>query len=232
MRALIAAADIRAGADIERILAPDNFVCDATDLGEDGLHMASAYHYDIIVLDVGPADIEGYKMLQQLRAARIHTPILILSPSDELEHKVRFLRCGADDFLTRPFDERELTARILAIVRRSNGHSESKIRTGKLNVDLATRVVSANGRPVRLTAMEYRILELLSLRKGTVLGKEAFLDYLYGGMDEPGSKTIDVLICKLRKKLARATGGSHYIETLWGQGYVMRDPAPTPADQV
>jgi len=103
--------------------------------------------------------------------------------------------------------------------------SRSAIRTGKLAVNLDTRVVTVDGNPVHLTGKEYGILELLSLRKGTTLTKEMFLNHLYGGMHEPEVKIIDVFVCKLRKKLAQATGGSHYIETVWGRGYVLRDPA-------
>jgi two-component system cell cycle response regulator CtrA len=113
-------------------------------------------------------------------------------------------------------------------VRRSKGHSESTIRTGKLLVNLDSRVVSVEDQPVHLTGKEYGILELLSLRKGTTLTKEMFLNHLYGGMDEPELKIIDVFVCKLRKKLAQATGGKHYIETVWGRGYVLRDPVEAP----
>jgi two-component system, cell cycle response regulator CtrA len=173
-------------------------------------------------------DIEGYEVLRRMRAARVRTPILILSGLADLDHKIKGLGFGADDFLTKPFDRRELIARIQAIVRRSKGHSESTIRTGKLVVNLDTRVVSVDDQPVHLTAKEYGILELLSLRKGTTLTKEMFLDHLYGGIDEPELKIIDVFVCKLRKKLAQATGGSHYIETVWGRGYVVRDPVPLP----
>jgi DNA-binding winged helix-turn-helix (wHTH) protein len=143
-----------------------------------------------------------------------------------LAHKIKGLGFGADDdFLTKPFDRRELITRIQASVRRSESHSESTIRTGNLVVNLDTRVVSVDDQPVHLTGKEYGILELLSLRKGTPLTKEMFLNQLYGGMDEPEPKIIDVFVCKLRKKLAQATGGKHYIETVWGRGYVLRDPA-------
>lgn len=229
MRALIATADVRAAASITVTLAKESLMCDTTDLGEAGLQMAMTYDYDIILLDLILADAKGYKMLQRLRAAPLRTPVLILSADDELDQKVKFLRCGADDFLTRPFDNCELTARIEAIVRRSRGHSESTIRTDKLKVNLGAHVVSVDDRPVQLSPKEYGILELLSLRKGTVLGKEAFLNHLYGGIDEPAAQIIDVYVCRLRKKLAQATGGSHYIQTQWGQGYVLREPAPMPA---
>ena len=108
--------------------------------------------------------------------------------------------------------------------------SESTIRTGKLVVDLATRVVSVDDQLVRLTGKEYGILELLCQRKGTTLTKEMFLNHLYDGMNEPGLKIIDVFVCKLRKKLALATGGKHYIETVWGRGYALRDPAGASAE--
>ena len=157
----------------------------------------------------------------------MRTPILILSGLAELDHKIKGLGFGADDFLTKPFDRRELIARIQAIVRRSKGHSESTIRTGKLVVNLDTREVSVDDRAVHLTSKEYGILELLAMRKSTTLTKEMFLNHLYGGMDEPEVKIIDVFVCKLRKKLAEATGGNHYIETVWGRGYRLSDPPPS-----
>lgn len=228
MRVLIAT-DVFSDTSTNLVLEQENLIWNITDLGEDCLLFCTLYDYDIILLDLMPLDTEGCKILQRLRAARVGTPILILSCLDEIDQKVNFLRLGADDFLTKPFDGRELIARIRAIVRRSKGHSESTIRTGKLVVNLDTRVVSIDGQPVHLTRKEYGILELLSLRKGTILAKELFLGHLYGGMDEPQAKIIDVLVYKLRKKLAQATGGSHYIETVWDRGYVLRDPAAVPA---
>ena len=230
MRVLLVEDDATTAASIKMMLGKENFMCDATDLGEDGLEIGKLYKddYDIILLDLMLPDIDGYEVLRRLRAARVRTPILILSGLGELDHKLKGLGFGADDFLTKPFDRRELVARIQAIVRRSKGHSESTIRTGKLVVNLDTRVVSVEDQPVHLTGKEYGILELLSLRKGTTLTKEMFLNHLYGGMDEPELKIIDVFVCKLRKKLAQATGGRHYIETVWGRGYVLRDPVEAP----
>jgi two-component system cell cycle response regulator CtrA len=226
MRVLLVEDDSATAASIELMLRSEGFICDTTDLGEDGLEIGKLYDYDIIILDLMLPDIDGYEVLRRLRAARVRTPILILSGLGELDHKIKGLGFGADDFLTKPFDRRELIARIQAIVRRAKGHSESVIRTGKLLVNLDSRVVEVEGQPLHLTGKEYGILELLSLRKGTTLTKEMFLNHLYGGMDEPELKIIDVFVCKLRKKLGVATNGENYIETVWGRGYVLRDPTP------
>ena len=153
---------------------------------------------------------------------------MILTGLGGVEDKVRGLGFGADDYMTKPFHKDELVARIHAIVRRSKGHAELVIRTGDLLIKLDTKTVEMNGSPVHLTPKEYQILELLSLRKGTILTKEIFLNHLYGGMDEPLFKIIDVFICKLRKKLTNASGGKDYIETEWGRGYVLREPSEAP----
>jgi two-component system cell cycle response regulator CtrA len=227
MRVLLVEDDTSTAKSIELMLKSEGFIVDSTDLGEDGLEIGKLYDYDIIILDLMLPDIDGYEVLRRLRGARVRTPILILSGLSEPDKKVRGLGFGADDYLTKPFDKAELIARIQAIVRRSKGFSESLIRTGKLLVNLDTRTVEVEGQPLHLTGKEYGILELLSLRKGTTLTKEMFLNHLYGGMDEPELKIIDVFVCKLRKKLAAATGGANYIETVWGRGYVLRDPNGT-----
>ena len=230
MRVLIVEDDSATAASIELSLKSEGFICDTTDLGEDGLEIGKIYDYDIIVLDLMLPDIDGYEVLRRLRAARVRTPILILSGLGELDHKIKGLGFGADDFLTKPFDKRELVARIHAIIRRAKGHSESIIRTGRFTVNLDTRTVEVDGKPLHLTGKEYGILELLSLRKGTTLTKEMFLNHLYGGMDEPELKIIDVFVCKLRKKMANATAGENYIETVWGRGYVLRDQPTAESD--
>ncbi|AWB08226.1 DNA-binding response regulator (plasmid) [Azospirillum humicireducens] len=224
MRVLLVEDDSSVAKSIELMLNTEGFIVDSTDLGEDGLEIGKLYDYDIIILDLMLPDIDGYEVLRRLRAARVTTPILILSGLTEMDNKIKGLGFGADDYLTKPFDKRELIARIQAIVRRSKGHSDSIIRTGRLTVNLDTRTVEVDQSPLHLTGKEYGILELLSLRKGTTLTKEMFLNHLYGGMDEPELKIIDVFVCKLRKKLAAATQGDNYIETVWGRGYVLRDP--------
>jgi two-component system cell cycle response regulator CtrA len=224
MRVLLVEDDTATAQSIEMMLRSESYVCDTTDMGEDGLEIGKLYDYDIIVLDLMLPDIDGYEVLRRLRAARVQTPTLILSGLSGLDDKIKGLGVGADDYLTKPFDKRELIARIQAIVRRSKGHPDSIIRTGKLKVNLDARTVEVDDQPLHLTGKEYGILELLSLRKGTTLTKEMFLNHLYGGMDEPELKIIDVFVCKLRKKLSAATGGDNYIETVWGRGYVLRDP--------
>ena len=236
MRVLLIEDDSTMAKSIELILSAEGFNTYTTDMGEEGLDLGKLYDYDIIVLDLNLPDISGYEVLRKLRTARVDTPILILSGLAAPDNKVKGLGFGADDYLTKPFHREELIARIHAIVRRSKGHSQSMIATGKLMVNLDSRTVEVANQRVHLTGKEYGMLELLSLRKGTTLTKEMFLNHLYGGMDEPELKIIDVFICKLRKKLAAATGGEHYIETVWGRGYVLRDanevptmPAPAPA---
>ena len=224
MRVLLIEDDSATAQGIELMLKSEGFNIYSTDLGEEGIDLGKLYDYDIIVLDLTLPDMHGYDVLKQLRVARVNTPILILSGTADIDTKVRGLGYGADDYMTKPFNKDELIARINAIVRRSKGHAHSVIKTGDIVVNLDAKTTEANGQRIHLTGKEYQMLELLSLRKGTTLTKEMFLNHLYGGMDEPELKIIDVFICKLRKKLAAATGGEHYIETVWGRGYVLRDP--------
>ena len=224
MRILLVEDDPTTSRSIELMLGHANFNVYATDLGEEGIDLAKLYDYDLILLDLNLPDMNGHEVLRKLRLARVSTPILILTGEDDTESKIRGFGFGADDYMTKPFHRDELVARIHAIVRRSRGHSQSTITTGKVTVNLDAKTVEVDGRTVHLTGKEYQIFELLSLRKGTTLTKEMFLNHLYGGMDEPELKIIDVFICKLRKKLAHATGGENYIETVWGRGYNLRDP--------
>ncbi|MGB3408263.1 MAG: response regulator transcription factor [Jannaschia sp.] len=224
MRILLVEDDPTTSKSIELMLGSANLNVYSTDMGEEGVDLAKLYDYDLILLDLNLPDMNGHDVLKQLRMSRIETPILILSGSDDTENKIRGFGFGADDYMTKPFHRDELIARIHAIVRRSKGHSQSVIRTGTVEVNLDAKSVEVDGRAVHLTGKEYQMLELLSLRKGTTLTKEMFLNHLYGGMDEPELKIIDVFICKLRKKLSEATGGHNHIETVWGRGYVLRDP--------
>jgi len=224
MRILLIEDDPATSKSIELMLGHANFNVYTTDLGEEGIDLAKLYDYDLILLDLVLPDINGHDVLRQLRVARIDTPILILSGETDTENKMRGFGSGADDYLTKPFHREELIARIHAIVSRSKGHSQSIIKAGDIEVNLDGKTVEDRGNTVHLTGKEYQMLELLSMRKGTTLTKEMFLNHLYGGMDEPELKILDVFICKLRKKLSEATGRENHIETVWARGYVLRDP--------
>ena len=224
MRVLLIEDDGAAARSIELMLRSEGFNVYMTDLGEEGVDLGKLYDYDIIVLDLGLPDISGFEVVKSLRLAKVRTPVLILSGNAIVEAKVKALGFGADDYMTKPFHKDELVARIQAVVRRSKGHSQPAIATGRLTVNLDARTAEIDGDRVHLTGKEYQMLELLSLKKGTTLTKEMFLNTLYGGMDEPESKIIDVFMCKLRKKLADASDGDDYIETVWGRGYMLRDP--------
>jgi two-component system, cell cycle response regulator CtrA len=223
MRVLLIEDDRTIAQSIELMLNSEGFKVYTTDLGEEGIDLGKLYDYDIILLDLNLPDMSGYKVLRSLRVSKVKTPILILTGLGGIEDKVRGLGFGADDYMTKPFHKDELVARIHAIVRRSKGHAESVINTGDLCVNLDAKTVKIGEVHVHLTRKEYQILELLSLRRGTTLTKEMFLNNLYGGMDEPVIKIIDVFMCKLRKKLANASNGKDYIETVWGRGYVLRE---------
>jgi two-component system cell cycle response regulator CtrA len=223
MRVLLIEDEPTTAKAIELMLSNEGFNVYTTDMGEEGVDLGKLYDYDIICLDLNLPDMHGYEVLKKLRTAKVETPVMILSGIGEMDSKIRSFGIGADDYMTKPFHREELVARIHAVVRRSKGHSQSVIHTGKLLVNLDAKTVEVDGMRVHLTGKEYTMLELLSLRKGTTLTKEMFLNHLYGGMDEPELKIIDVFICKLRKKLSLACNGENYIETVWGRGYVLRD---------
>ncbi|EKV31665.1 Two-component cell cycle transcriptional regulator ctrA, winged helix family [Caenispirillum salinarum AK4] len=224
MRVLLVEDDPHTAKSVELMLRRENWVVDSTDLGEDGLEIGRLYDYDIIILDLMLPDMDGLEVIRRLRQAGVETPVMILSGLNQPEKKIKGLGSGADDYLTKPFDTGEMVARCQAIVRRAKGHAQAVVRVGRLEVNLDARTVCVDGEPLHLTGKEYGILELLALRKGSTLTKEQFLNHLYGGIDEPELKIIDVFICKLRKKLTQATGGINYIETVWGRGYVLREP--------
>ncbi len=224
MRVLLVEDDLTAARGVAMMLKGGNAVVDHAESGEEALELVRHYDYDLMVLDLMLPDLEGYEVVRRMRLGRNHTPVLVLSGLTRPEAKVKALGLGADDFMTKPFDRSELLARVQAVVRRSKGFSQPKLRVGPMQLNLDSREVTVNDQEVHLTGKEYAILELLVLRKGMVLTKEAFLNHLYGGMDEPEMKIIDVFVCKLRKKLAQA-GGEHLIGTVWGRGYMIREPA-------
>jgi two-component system cell cycle response regulator CtrA len=223
MRVLMVEDDATTARAVALMLRNHGAIVDQTDTGEEALELSRHYDYDIVVLDLLLPDMEGFEVVRRMRSARVETPVLILSGLNRPNAKVKGFGMGADDYITKPFDKDELIARIQAVIRRSKGYSQPVLRVGSLQLNLDSREVQADGNPVHLTGKEYAILELLVLRRGMVLTKEAFLNHLYGGIDEPEMKIIDVFICKLRKKLAQA-GAGNLIGTVWGRGYMMRDP--------
>ncbi len=221
MRVLLVEPDAATAQSIELMLKSESFNVYVTDESKDGVELACLYDYDAIITDLVLPGIDGFEAIRRIRAAKVRTPIIVLSSLFSIECKVKALGVGADDYLTKPFHGEELVARIHALVRRSRGLAVSEITTGNITLNLNSKSVTVDGVNLPMTGKEYAMFELLSLRKGMTLSKEMFLNHLYGGMDEPEVKIIDVFICKLRKKL-RAVGG-HQIETIWGRGYVLRD---------
>jgi two-component system cell cycle response regulator CtrA len=211
---------------IELILGAAGHNVSLTGSGAEAVELADTYDYDAILMDLDLEDITGAEALRELRVKKNDVPVIMLSGTAEVDAKVGALAAGADDYMTKPFHKAELAARLTAVVRRSRGHTESVIRTGPIALDLNTRTAAVNGAPIHLTPSEYKMLELLSLRKNTVLTKEQCLNHLYNGLSEPEIKIIDVFICKLRKKIAAANGGASQIETVWGGGYMLRDARP------
>lgn len=222
MRVLLIEDDPTVSKSVELMLQSTNIVCDVTNLGEEGIEISKLYDYDIIILDLMLPDMDGFDVIKRLRNAAVKTPILILSGLTETDDKIKGFGIGADDYLTKPFNKNELIARINAIVRRARGHADATIKIGRLVINLHSHTAEVDGEGIPLTSKEYAILELLAMRKGSTLTKEMFLNHLYGGLDEPELKIIDVFVCKLRKKLSKALNGDSCIETIWGRGYVLR----------
>ncbi len=222
MRILLIEDDTATTNAIELMLKSESYVCNSTDLGEDGLDIGKLYDYDLILLDLMLPDMEGLEVLRRLRMAKVQTPTMILSGLSNSDDKVKALTAGADDYLTKPFDKAELIARIQAIVRRANGHSDPIIRTGTFLINLGTRLVDLGGQRIHLTRREYGIMELLALHMGSTQTKDVIMSHLYGGLDEPEINIVDVFVWKLRKKLWSAND-ENLIETVWGRGYMMPD---------
>ncbi len=222
MRVLVIDADPIAARGLTSLLRGGGAVVESAASGEDGLDLVRHYDYDLVLLDQALPDLDGVEVVRRMRAAKVETPAVVMTAQPRPEAKVRAFAAGADDIVAKPFDPTELQARLQAIMRRSKGYSQPTLQLGSLQLNLDSREVLVGGAPVHLTGKEYAILKLLVLRKGMVLTKEAFLNHLYGGMDEPEMKIIDVFICKLRKKLAEA-GMPNLIGTVWGRGYMVRD---------
>jgi two-component system, cell cycle response regulator CtrA len=221
MKVLLIDDEIAIYRGVQLALRGEDIYVDAADIGEEGVDFARHFDYDVIILDLDLPDISGFEVLRRLRQARIDTPVIILSGSATTESKVKALNCGADDYMTKPFSNDELVGRLRALVRRSKGYSDSRISFGQMTLDLVAKTVETDGHRVRLSGKEYQILELLSLRRGVAVSKETLINHIYSDGEGPDSPTIGLFMCRLRKKLAAASGGEHYIETVRDQGYLM-----------
>jgi two-component system, cell cycle response regulator CtrA len=226
VRVLLVEDDASTALTIQSVLQNGDNICDITHNGEDALQVAKIYPYDAMILDLGLPDRDGKEVLRKFRELNIQVPVLILSGNQDIKTKVSALGIGADDYMIKPFHQQELLARLKAIIRRADGHSSSKIAVGDLAIDLERGVLSCQSKPLRLTSTEYKIMEAFMLKPGATLTKQFLMDRLYGGIDEPEMKIVDVFICKLRAKLYRILGpnGPRYIETVWGRGYTLVVP--------
>jgi len=222
MRVLLVENTNATSRDLALLLEQAGITADSINTGAEACDMARYNRYDLIMLELTLPDMDGCALVRRMRLAGIGVPVLVLSEFSRAELGVQTLGMGADDFLAKPFDEGELVARVHLAVRRNKARRQAVMQVGAVGLNLDAREVTVSGNPVRLTAKEFAILELLILRRGTTLSKESLLSHLYGELDEPESKIIDIFICKLRRKLALA-GAPDFIGTVWGLGYTVRD---------
>jgi two-component system cell cycle response regulator CtrA len=201
-------------------------IIEQAETGEEALEILRTSEYDIVIVDLHLPDMPGNELVTKIRARRIDTPVVILTGMPCMQAKVSAFGAGVDDFISKPVDNAELVARVRAIVRRNLGHSHHLLRSGNVVLDQDARQVTVAGEDVALTRKEFALLELIMLRRGRVVSKTTIMDHLYGGIDEPLSRTVDVFLCYLRKKLARA-GAPDLIKTVLGVGFTLNEQAAT-----
>lgn len=224
MRVLIVEDDPRTSRSVRALLEDEKMAVDVADAGEEGLARALRQNYDVMLLDLGLPDTHGFDVLKKLRAAGSDMPVMVVSGTDDVRTKAQGLWLGGDDYIVKPFRAPELLARISAVVRRARGHAQALIQLGELTVNLDSQWAERNGARIHLSSKEYGVLELLALRRGQIVSREALMGHLYGVMDTPNDKIIEVFVSKLRKKLQDALDGCDLIETIWGRGYMLTDP--------
>jgi len=221
MRVLIIEDEVKIARNITRVLDEEySWAVDICTDGEDGRHMAMTNPYDLIILDLGLPKIGGIEILRDLRDRGMTTPVLILTARDDTRDVIQGLEAGSDDYMVKPFDMSELMARCKALVRRSYGRAAPVIEIGDISINTARHQVIFHGRPVRLSAMEYRLLEYLAMRAGEVVSKADIAEHLYSSYSENFSNVVEVYISSLRKKLSSGPN-REVIHTLRNQGYVL-----------
>jgi two-component system cell cycle response regulator CtrA len=208
-------------------------IVDETSDSEEALDLVKFYEYDVIFLRLSEDRLVDIDIVRKLRMARVRAPIVVIARMMTEAARLRVLQAGADDLIVDALSHEEVFMKVQNLIRRSRGFHDNALRIGAVEINMNAKKIFANGKPVTLTKKEYQIAEILALRKGVVLSKEAILDHLYGGLDEPNPKIIDVFICKIRKKLL-TLGVDDFIETNWGRGYMVIDhrrdmPVPEPA---
>ncbi len=222
MKLLLIEDDFAAASAVQAVLHAEGDKCDATQSGQRGVELALSGDYQAIILDLLLPDLDGIGVLEQLRAANIKTPVLMLSGVGDVARKIACFRAGADDYLVKPFESAELLARLSAIVRRGNASHSQKIRVGRLSVDIEENVAKVDEEPLALTNKEFSVLKFIATRRGRAVSKSSIYEHLYPNSEAVRAKIIDVFICKIRSKLKAATGGEDYVQTVWGRGYTLR----------
>ncbi len=195
--------------------------------GEEAQEFLRLYRFDAIMLDLELRESSALDLIRRVRASGCHTPILAVTGQSDPAVRVQALDLGADDVLSAFCPVDELMARLRAVVRRASGHAKSTLTAGPLELCLDSREVRVSGQPLHLTPKEYALLELLMLKRGVSLTKGACLNHLYGTEEEPELKTVDVIVCRLRKKLA-AIGLPSLVQNVWGCGYKLAEPEVAP----
>ena len=216
MRILLVEDDDDLSGRIAAALRSENFVVDIARNGEDALHAGLTELFDVAILDLGLPKIDGVAVLKGWRDSERNLPVLVLTARDGWPDKVSSFKAGADDFLAKPFKIEELVLRLRALVRRSTGHAASRVSCGALVFDAQLGTFELNGLPVKLTALEWRVLSCLMLRKETVVERRELNERVYDGDAEVDSNSLEVIIARLRKKL-----GGEAIETVRGRGYML-----------
>ncbi len=223
MRILLVEDESRVAGFIAKGLREQAYAVDLAADGERALYLAAVNEYDLVILDVMLPVKNGYAVCRELRAGGFRAPVLMLTARDSVDDKVAGLDCGADDYLIKPFDFKELLARLRALLRRSGAPRPELLRVAELALNTASHAVTCDGQPVNLTAKEYALLEFLVLRRDRVVGREEISQHVWDESFDPLTNVIDVYIKRLRGKLAGA--GRRLIRTRRGEGYILSTEA-------